>query len=97
MKSVCANCNTPILDVARVIMEGCPRCGHKKIIKNRGENYRTDETLMKERNIDENISIFVRGNGEYIINLDNLTKQGEDQPLLVEDQRGRVNILFDDE
>ncbi len=75
-------------------MEGCPKCGKHKIIKNRGDGYREDEKLMENKTIDENIAVFVRGSGEYIINLDNLTKLDDDQPLLIEDSTGKVNVLF---
>ncbi|MCY3410462.1 MAG: hypothetical protein INQ03_02390 [Candidatus Heimdallarchaeota archaeon] len=94
VNSVCANCNTPIFDVAKVITQGCSKCGGTKIIKNRGDGYRDEDPLMKNKGLDKDISIYVKGKGEYVLNLEALAKTDKDEPMMVEDQKGRQHLIF---
>ena len=91
--SICANCAHPAEDIAFVMVNGCRKCGEKKIVRigNEGKTKKVD-------NMDDNIAIFMKGRGEYLVNLKALTNRLNDKdPLFIADSSGKINVLLNTE
>lgn len=92
-RTLCGNCSHPADDIAHNMVNGCPKCGEKKIVRAKNA-----EVHKREDNSDENIGIFMKGKGEYVFNLKALTNRINDKdPLFIADSQGKINVLFNTE
>lgn len=82
----CAQCGIAVTDPAEFLVNGCNICEGKKLTSRKREN-RTP--------LDSSIGIYVKGTGEYVVNLKNLVEKEETDPLMVADSNGKINVLYE--
>ena len=90
MKQYCVICNLLVEDIAYTVLKGCIKCGSKKIAKRHKDDYKNNTN-----NLNEDISIAIKGQGEYFVNIQNLVNRtANDEPLVIADKDGKINFLY---
>ena len=99
--SKCRSCDAQIYDLTRAMLAGCPKCHSRNFtfIK-KSPNADPQESLndLLKSNEISNIGIKVIERGRFVLDIKALAEnRDENDPVIVEDQRGIINIVIDTE
>ncbi|MHA2503436.1 MAG: hypothetical protein ACXAE3_11270 [Candidatus Kariarchaeaceae archaeon] len=88
----CKKCGNPVDDIAEAMVTGCA-CGCRVFTQRKPTPVEPISEPNEEMN--EQVSIKVKATGVYNLNLAALVKrESDDDPLFVEDQKGKINVIF---
>ena len=91
---ICKKCELPIDDIAEVMVTGC-QCGCRVFKQVKHHESVEHTSFVDNPDADDQISIRVKASGIYDVNLKALLgRDTNDDPIFVEDQRGKINVIF---
>ncbi|MCE7734238.1 MAG: hypothetical protein GPJ54_05110 [Candidatus Heimdallarchaeota archaeon] len=104
--SVCQKCESLITDLAEALLKGCPTCHHRrfKFIKKSARNMeglkQSLDSLFNENDDSQSVGVGIKivDRGTFKIDLKTLTENNETQdPIIVQDTKGVINIILESE
>ena len=96
-KSYCRKCGNVIKNVDNAFIKGCPSCGSRtfSFVSNKlkaqlvDKQKRTNDLLASP-----DTAVKIEGKGKFSINLEALTNNMDEEPVILQDQYGRINIIL---
>ena len=102
MIAKCKRCEKQSLDIVTFMKSGCNACGNRLFVIVRNDRQRLNVTTPSNRETTDasqelfaNISVKVQETGKFQINILALAnRKSKNEPVFIEDENGKVNVIF---